>query len=82
MLGTILLVVAVVAAITVVVLATITEAKDSGWFRALTYWGQGALLAWGIYDHVKQYGARQTFLGHSKEEFAELLKSTKVQSRT
>lgn len=82
MVGTVLLVVAVLAVIAVVVLATITEARDSGWFRALTYWGLGALLTWGIYDHVKQYGASQTFLGHSKKEFAELLKSTRVQSRT
>lgn len=63
-----LILAAVIVVVGVVVTATILEARESGWFRALTYWG--FLPIWALYDHVKQYGAERTFLGFSKEEFA------------
>jgi len=53
----------------VMISAIVTQARDSGWFRALTY--PGFLIVWAIYDHVREYGARNTFIGFSEQEFQE-----------
>lgn len=74
-----LVIVAVIVVVGVVVTATVLEARDSGWFRALTYWG--FLPIWALYDHVKQYGAERTFLGFSKEDFARVTAKSESAAR-
>jgi len=60
-----------VGAVFVMLSAVISEARDSGWFRALTYPSALFLIIWAIYDHVREYGARNTFVGFSEQEFQE-----------
>lgn len=61
-----------ISAVTILILAIATEWRDSGPFRALTYFGW--LPIWAIYDSVKEYGWSKTIKGHTKEEFAALNK--------
>ena len=60
-----------VGAVFVMLSAVISEARDSGWFRALTYPSALFLIIWAVYDHVREYGARSTFVGFSEQEFQE-----------
>lgn len=62
----------------VVIAATVSEWRDSGPFRALTYWA--FLPVWAIHDHAKEFGTEKTIKGHSKKEFEELMASRKKQS--
>jgi hypothetical protein len=61
------------AVLFVVISATANQWRDSGPFRAITYWG--FLPIWVLYDHVKQYGGSKTLWGFSKSEFAEITKT-------
>ena len=64
------------AVLFVVISATASQWRDSGPFRAFTYWG--FLPIWALYDHAKQYGWSKTLWGFSKSEFQEITRSRPI----